>query len=459
MMRFLHIALKQSLELVRDPKAFGFLLAFPIVFMVLFSVAFSTDFEDTNQYSIVVINEDTGVMNLTGPNTTYSFGDEFVGILDSMNFTDSQGRNTTRVFSIAEDMTREEAEDAVKAGAFSALVVIPANFSEAMAGEIQSHVRSHFYDYNGTDPNTTAALGGLATLDALWFIFDENVTADIQVIGDPSKQSYFAAQSIIIGVFEGYKGAAKGISLNETEGFLDLLGIPLELNREKVLAGIVMETVGESDEFTAYDYLVPGMMIFGILMSGIAVTSTLAEEKESGRLSRLRLTQMTSGDMLLGTLVTYSITAVIQVIILFLVAMMMGYHASVSANIALGLFIAAMVGVATVALGLIIAAFVSSAQQAGSVGPIITVPISFLTGAFFPMPNPTLISDFYGKGQDFGVFDILPWKQGVLALQKVLTFGSDLSGVATELSLLVVQSVLLFLFSVFLYERYQLRKE
>ena len=75
------------------------------------------------------------------------------------------------------------------------------------------------------------------------------------------------------------------------------------------------------------------------------------------------------------------------------------------------------------------------------------------------MPNPTLIADFYGKGRDFGIWHILPWKQVSISLSKVLTYGEGFEGITMEFGLLVVQSITLLIIGIILYDRYQMKAE
>lgn len=451
-MKTLDIAKKQGLEMVRDWKVLFFMLAFPALFMSLFGFAFSVDYAGTSEYDIAVINLDQGIENYPGNNTTQYFGQQYVSILEDLRYTDEEGENTTRMFNVRTDLGREDAMESLKGRELVAVVIIPANFSMAMAAEIQSYVNSHFSEFTGLPPGSTSYPTDLTRVD-------ENVTASITVKGDPGMQSYYAASGIISGVFQGFKDRAKEIALNRTEEYLASESVPIELNREELKAYMEQESISDVEEVTAYDYMVPGMMIFGILMGGIGVVSTLAEENERGTLDRLKITRMRSSHLLLGTLTAYSLVAILQVMVLFGVAILMGYNYHPGASLALAALIAIFAGMATTALGLIMAAFVKNSDQAGHIGPLVTVPISFLIGAFFPMPNPTLIADFYSKGRDFGLWDILPWRQGFLALSKVLTYGEGLGAISTELVLMIIQSALLLALGIYLYDRNQLKSE
>jgi ABC-2 type transport system permease protein len=136
---------------------------------------------------------------------------------------------------------------------------------------------------------------------------------------------------------------------------------------------------------------------------------------------------------------------------------MMGFKYHPEANLGLAIFIALIGAVASVALGLILAALVKNEDQAGTVAPGLIVPLSFLTGAFFPMPGVTLSENFLGSGKPLNLFDVLPWTQCVTSLKKVLTFGADFNDVAMEIGLMITFTIILFIIGVVLYHKKRLR--
>ena len=84
-------------------------------------------------------------------------------------------------------------------------------------------------------------------------------------------------------------------------------------------------------------------------------------------------------------------------------------------------------GVASIALGMIIASFAKSSTQAANIGTLITVPTSFLIGAFFQLPQ-VVIGNL--MGQTFQVYDLLPWTHTLNALRSVLIFGESWNSVS-----------------------------
>jgi ABC-2 type transport system permease protein len=137
----------------------------------------------------------------------------------------------------------------------------------------------------------------------------------------------------------------------------------------------------------------------------------------------------------------------------------MGYHYNPDANLGLAILMTIIGALASVALGLILASLVKNEDQAGNIAPAVCVPLSFLTGAFFPMPVVILTDNFLGTGRSFELFDWLPWTQCSKGLAKVLTYGATFDEVALDLGLMAFFTAIFFIAGVILYHNRRLRAE
>jgi ABC-2 type transport system permease protein len=207
-----------------------------------------------------------------------------------------------------------------------------------------------------------------------------------------------------------------------------------------------IEGLPGTESFTAFDYLAPGMMVFAILMLATSVATILTREVESGTLRRLKLSKMTSFDFLFGGLLPWSLVAAAQVLILFAVAIGIGFHWQ-------GGIIG---GIASISLGMIIASFARSPPQAGQLGTLVAVPLTFMVGAFFQLPQ-MVIGSF--MGQQIQVYDILPWYHVANALRYVLTYTVSWDTIMYQIVWAVVLSAILFVIGVFLFSRNRLRPD
>ncbi len=88
---------------------------------------------------------------------------------------------------------------------------------------------------------------------------------------------------------------------------------------------------------------------------------------------------------------------------------------------------------------------------------MITVPMGFLAGAFFPLPKE-IIGQF--NGRTYQVYDVLPWTHAVAALRSVLTYGTGIEGdVLFEVQALIILTAILFVTGVAAFSRVRLRAE
>ena len=121
---------------------------------------------------------------------------------------------------------------------------------------------------------------------------------------------------------------------------------------------------------------------------------------------------MRSFDLLLGTFISWLLITIIQVLVLIIVAIALGYKwlGGIS-SLWLAIVIGIIAGMASISLALLIAAFVTNERQAGSLSAMIAAPMAFLAGAFIPLPKEA-IGQF--NGRTYQIYDILPWTHACL---------------------------------------------
>jgi ABC-2 type transport system permease protein len=472
-MKFVSIAVKGIKEIFRDKKGLALLIVFPMAFMFVFGFAFGSTNTANEPMDIVVLNYDTGTIGYyQNISEEINFGDNFTSLLKDLKYED----NVTHLFTVY-NVSEEKANDMLIKREIACILIIPENFSNAIRAMINETVRTeitsnigemllgmgitqwdttngtyYYYAENNTLylDDKPVNITGFTDFPANYTLPEvEDVTAEIVIEGDTGYIEFGRGQSGLIKVFEEYKNeikrnAKENVSLyfGTDEEYYDFV-----LSRIKPMPG--------TESFTIFDYQAPGIIVFALLMMVPAVAGTLAKECEKGTLERLKLSKMKSFDLLFGTLIPWSLIASVQVIILFLVALLMGFHwqgGNLSIILAVGIGIIG--GIASISLGLLVAAFVKSEKHATTLSPIIAVPMSFLVGSFFSLPK-AVIGDINGKS--FQVYDVLPWAHTVNALRSVLTFGSyDVSYYIIMMSIL---TAILFITGVVCFAKNRLKAE
>jgi len=422
-MKFISIAVKDFKELVRDRRGLFFILLFPIFFMMIFGFAFGGMGEGNTPHNIAIVNYDQGTINSTsGGNINY--GNNLISALQDANYENS----SVKLFNIT-TTTDSHAKDLLRQRTVDAELIIPTNFSNSIAALINNTVKS--------------STGQASTVNT-----SNNSTSTVIISGDTGFMGFGVAQGILVGVLSHYQDGIVTAVQNQIAGTPGAQ--PTKFIDTKV------QSIPGTQNFTQFDFLAPGMIVFAILLLATTIAAILTREVESGTLLRLKMSKMRSFDLLFGGLIPWSLVAGAQVVILLAVALILGLHWQGSFySIILAIFIGIIGGIASIALAMIIASFAKNDRQAANLGTLIVVPISFLTGAFFQLPGVFL--NFFGHS--FQVYDLLPWTHTLIALRSVLIFGSGWNSVSFEVEMSAFLTLILFAIGVFLFSRTRLRAE
>lgn len=422
-MKFLSIAIKDLKEILRDRRGFLFILLFPILFMVVFGFAFGGMGGNT-PYNLAIVNYDQGSTLPSGESV--NFGNNLTQILKDAKYQNS----TVHVFNVSSP-TESSADQLLKQRKLDAELIIPPNFSVGVVGLINNTVLT------ATNPlspelNTTP-----------------NVTANLVIRGDTGFLNFGVSQGILVGILSQYQDQIVTQTQNTIRGTPGA--------QPAQFLNTTVEPLAGTKNFSTFDFIAPGMIVFAILLLATTVAASLTREAENGTLRRLKLTKMRGLDLLFGGLIPWSMVAAVQVLILFIVAVAIGFHWQGGINsILLSIVVGVIGGVASVSLGMIIAAFAKNDRQAANLGTLIVVPMSFLVGAFFTLPQ--IVIGNIG-GQTLLLTDLLPWTHILNALRALLTFGEGWNDISTQVAWAVVLTVIVFIIGVVLYSRNRLRAE
>lgn len=146
----------------------------------------------------------------------------------------------------------------------------------------------------------------------------------------------------------------------------------------------------QSRNLTYVDFLVPGMIALSIMQSGLfGVVFTFVQWKQRGILRRLMATPMRVRDFFLSQLVTRLATVALQIGVLIAVGILL-FHFHYEGNLLYLLIVGIVGGGIFLAMGLAISGVAKSEETAAPLANLISLPLMFLSGVFFPrssMPN------------------------------------------------------------------------
>jgi ABC-2 type transport system permease protein len=203
---------------------------------------------------------------------------------------------------------------------------------------------------------------------------------------------------------------------------------------------------------TEFDLYAPGMMILALLMLIPQTAMLVAREIRWNTLRRLRLTCLRASELLAGVSLAQMAFAAVQVVVIFLAALAMGFHNQ--GSLALAVLVGLVVSFSAIGQGLVVACFVENDSQAANVGSTLTMLQVFVSGSFYQLPPLTL---FTLAGHQIDLFDVFPATHGFMALQQVLTYGAGLREVGFRLGATLLLSALYFAAGVVIFQRLQMR--
>jgi ABC-2 type transport system permease protein len=451
-LKFLYISQKGIKEILRDRRGFALLLFFPMVLIVLFAFAFgSGSFLSGGSipHQIAVVNNDAGVM-LTVNNTPQyvNYGANFTGVLENATAENS----TTHLFHL-NNVSEETAEGLLESREIDALIIIPQNFSSAFAAMVNDSAQAAITSSvgqqaiaNSLSPVAVNVPGANSTLPKAG-----NASSLLTVEGDSGYVNFATAQAAISAIFDQYKNNA------ETQAMTAAPSGPVQTLFNDSIP-LVTQPIPGTQSFSLFDYLVPGLIVFALLLQVSVVAGNMVRDIETGTLDRLKLSKVRSFDLLFGTFLTWTIITVAQVLILIAVAIALGYkHQGDFTSLGLATLIGVIAGMASISLALIVASFTTNERQAGTLCAMLSMPLGFMAGAFIPLPQQVLGT--FG-GHTYQIYDLLPWTHAISALRSVLTYGTGLSAdVVFEMSWLIVLTAILFVIGVMTYARTRLKPE
>lgn len=361
-----------------------------LFFLLLFPAVFMLIFGAAFG-SGVETNVDVAIVNYDNASGT-NLGNELVDVIKEFNSTGDES-----LFEVHEVNSEVQAQKMLENGSVSIILIIPQDFTENMG-------------------NNQSSLG------------------EIVIKGNQISSDYGIGSSVISGIVHEF---SKEI-INKVSGH----SIPeIELKYEDL-------NISSSSTFDLY---APGLIVFAILMTITVVATNIAQEEEGGMIKRLKLSKMKTMDYVVGNLISWSFVGVIQVVIMLLVAILVGFKWEGGIYT---LFLACIVGIVTtfssVAVALIIVAFSKNAKQASSISPIIAVPLSFISGSFIPLPDCIVATI---NGQQIQIYEILPWNQAITAIRQVLTYGQGLDAIAINLIIILMMGIILLAISIILFNK------
>jgi ABC-2 type transport system permease protein len=133
-------------------------------------------------------------------------------------------------------------------------------------------------------------------------------------------------------------------------------------------------------------FMYPGLVAMSVLTSSLFAGVSVVWDREFGFLREVMVAPIARSGIVLGKAIGATVTALLQVFLLLLLAPVIGVSLSVESVVAL-VPVVAILALGLSGLGILIASFMTSQQGFQLVIQLLIFPLIFLAGVFFPVNN------------------------------------------------------------------------
>ncbi len=188
---------------------------------------------------------------------------------------------------------------------------------------------------------------------------------------------------------------------------------------------IYKDMMWEDYGMRAIDYIMPGIIVMALMVTGIMSSATgFIEDRQKGIYRRLSVTPLKKYVIILSQIINRYMIMLIQTFIIMIIGVLL-FNVSISGNYFLLLLVITLGAVCFLSIGFFLVTFVKNARAATPVCMIVFFMLLFLGGIFFPL---NIMPDFLRV-----ISNILPSTQLNDALRMVIIEGLGISSMYKEL--------------------------
>lgn len=207
--------------------------------------------------------------------------------------------------------------------------------------------------------------------------------------------------------------------------------------------GLAFGGIGGGDS-AIFDMMAPGLFAYACIFLIMTVAMSFTEDRESGLLKRINVTPTTSSQFIGSHIITNMIIAVIQLVIVFLLSLLMGFRPNVDFFGFLMAFIfMLLLSLCSVGLGLITASISKSSGAAVGLSFIFILPQMFF-GTFI---EPVGVTE--------GIAAFLPSHYVTNAIKTLFKGASPFAvEILVQLGIIVLMTIVIVILGIFLFKKY-----
>jgi ABC-type multidrug transport system permease subunit len=193
------------------------------------------------------------------------------------------------------------------------------------------------------------------------------------------------------------------------------------------------------------DFLLPSILALIIFQGAtMGLGRAIAGERKDGSLTRVFLTPTSNTTIIFGTQLFYLLLETIRSSFIIFVAIAL-FGVTISGSVLDIIFVIAIFSMGATGVGMVLSVITHNQEQYMAVGMLISLPIMFLSGVFFPIQTmPEVLQ---------GVSNVLPVTYAADALRGIMVKGFSLSQVMPDIIALALFAAFTLALSILLFKR------
>ena len=251
--------------------------------------------------------------------------------------------------------------------------------------------------------------------------------------------NYLAGHQVNVTVYGNPTSSTSSIVSGTVDGYANYFNLQ-RFNGTAVI-GLTSATVNTQQ--TKYvDFLIPGLIGFSILVSPMfSLVNISSEYKKTKLFKQLSLTPLTKMEWLASKVLWYIVLTAASFLLMVGVGIFaFGAHVTLTVWLIPFLFLGPML---FASLGMLVGTVTKNPETAGVIGNIVTFPMMFLSGTFFPISTmPTYLQT---------IAHVLPLFYIIEGLNNVMVY-ANIAGALIDLAIVAVITAVIFVAAVRLFK-------
>ena len=407
----LAVAWKDLQIILRDRGLLTIILLLPLVVGTMLSLLYTSMYEKSTgeqalKIQVYMVNLDQG-----------AFGEKVAQALRSID--------TLVVEQLDGEAGRLQADQAVAESEKTALILIPADFSQKIDAYEQAEVQVVVDPTQGELGKIVLGLMNYAVAPAS---IEGNIRYGIKSLSSQSEvvQNFNAEQKA------GFEMQSLGAIMTQLQQFM-------------VTPVIAVNTTGQAEEVATpsinfFSLMMPGFTVMMAFFLTGAIGMRLFIEKDQGTMRRLLISPMTRGSLIGGTMLAYGIFIILQVTLLFGISA--GIFGMDLGNSFLGLALVTLaLAVCVTSFGILLAAMARTGKQADSLGTLLGFIMGGLGGCIiFTVPPMYLWGGVIGT-----LSRLTPQSWALEGYYKLTVEGANAAAILPQVGVLLIYALVFFL--------------